>query len=239
MADKRNHSNTERLLRIAHSNAQSILPHLHDLQAVARDNDLHVLGISESHLKPSSPALVEIADFNIHRVDRLGAKECGGVAVYVHKSIPVREICRSAQPLVYSKRPEFLFLELTLERSKIFCGTVYSPPKAGYWSDVEEAILNCNIAYDAYILMGDFNIDWLSDSSSRNTLADSLVSCCLEPIRFAPTHHTDHSHTTIDYICVSDTSRVVSSRQLHFPSISKHDILFASLSLGILRLSGS
>ncbi|OXU18063.1 hypothetical protein TSAR_010659 [Trichomalopsis sarcophagae] len=227
--------NTEQLLRTAHSNAQLILPHLHDLQTVVRDNDLHVLDINESHLKPSSPALVDIEDFNLCRVDRLGNKGCGGVAIYVIKSIPAKEICRSAKLLVYSKHPEFLFLKLTLKHCKIFCGTVYSPPKAGFWSDVEEAILNCNTAYGAYILMGDFNVDWHSDSSSRTSLADSLGSCLLEPIPFAPTHHTDHSQTTIDYICVSDTSKVVSSRQLHLPRISKHDILFATRSFAIPR----
>ncbi|OXU16825.1 hypothetical protein TSAR_004282 [Trichomalopsis sarcophagae] len=131
-------------------------------------------------------------------------KGCGSVAIYVHRSITVRVLCRLGQPLVYSEQPEFLFLELTLEHYKIFCGVVYSPPKTGFWSDVEEAILNCMNAYDLYILMGDFNIDWRLNSSSRVTLADSLTSCFLEPIPFASTHHTDDSHTSIDYICLSD-----------------------------------
>ncbi|OXU16417.1 hypothetical protein TSAR_010080 [Trichomalopsis sarcophagae] len=115
--------------------------------------------------------------------------------------------------------------------TRIPCGIIYSPPKAGYWSDVEDAIVNCNGSYDFTIIMGDFNIDWSSNSSTRSTLADSLASCHLVPVAFAPTHHTnDHSHSTIDYMCVSDIAKVTFFKQTLVPSISKHDILFATLS---------
>lgn len=223
---------TTRTFNICHSNAQSIFAHLHDLSTIVHSNNIHVLGISESFLKPgdSSTAItVSIPQYNLYRADRTG-RRCGGVAIYVHESISVKEVCRSAQPEIYSRRPEFLFLELTLGPVKILCGTVYSPPKAGYWLDVEEAILNCNTSSDFTVIMGDFNIDWLSDTSTRCTLSDSLASCCLEPLPLSPTHHTDTSHSTIDYVCVSDTSKATSFRQEHMPSISKHDILFATLS---------
>lgn len=114
--------------------------------------------------------------------------------------------------------------------SRILCGTVYNPPKAGFWSDVEEAIVNCSNGYDFSFLMGDFNIEWHAQSSSRRTLADSLVSCCLEVLPFTPTHHTDEvTHSTIDYICVSDLARVSSFEQILIPGISKHDVLRAFL----------
>ena len=61
------------------------------------------------------------------------------------------------------------------------------PNKGGYWSDVEEAIMNINSAYDYKVIMGDFNINWASDCSIRNTLADSLVTCRLERLPYGPT----------------------------------------------------
>lgn len=160
MACKAKETTTARsFFKVAHSNAQSINPHLLDLRSVAIENGLHVLGISESFLKPGfSSALVEIENFKLYRVDRIG-KDHGGVAMYVHESIPVKEVCRSAQPSIYTKRPEFLFLELSVLGQKILCGTIYSPPKAGFWSDVEEAILNCSDAYDFTLLIGDINIE--------------------------------------------------------------------------------
>lgn len=224
------------VLRIGHSNALSIIPHLHDLEAATRDNNLHVLGISESFPKPDSPRLFEIPHYHLFRVVRLN-KKCGGVAIYVHESIPAREVCRSEQQIIYRLRPEFLFLELTIGHFKILCGTIYSPPKAGFWLDVEEAILNCNNSYDFTFLIGDFNIEWQSQCSTRQTLADSLISCHLEALPFAPTHHTDeNTHSTIDYICVSDRTRVASFEQSSVPSISKHDISLATLQFAFPEL---
>lgn len=88
---------------------------------------------------------------------------------------------------------------------------------------MEEAIFNCNALI--------FNTDWHSCSSTLSTLPDSLETCSLVPITFAPTHHTEESYSTIDYICVSDVSVVTSFKQVQIPSISKHDVLFVTLSI--------
>ena len=187
------------IFNVAHSNAQSISAHLLDLRSVAADNNIHVFGISESFLKPGFPSnLVEIPDFTLFRVDRPSIRQ-GGIAIYVHKSISAKEVCRSSQPERYVPRPEFLFLELTFSGLKILCGTIYSPPKVGFWSDVEESIMSCPGSYDFSFIMGDFNIEWHSNCSTRRTLADSLTCCDLMPLEFLPTQHQDdNTHHTID-----------------------------------------
>ena len=122
-------------INFCHSNAESLSAHLHPSTA-------HL-----SFLKPTiASTLVEIPGFKLFRVDRLSIDR-GGVAIYVHESISVREVCRSPQSEIYVKRPEFLFLELTVGRSKLLCGTIYSVPYCGHWSDVEEAIMNCNYTF--------------------------------------------------------------------------------------------
>ena len=229
------------LLNICHSNAQSINAHIFDVSKIACDNNIHIFGITESHLHPSfSSSLIAIPNYTLHRVDRMGKKR-RGVAIYVHESISAKEVCRSAQPVVYQKRPEFLFLEVKVGSVKILCGTIYGPYRGGYWSDVEEAILNCNNAYDYTVIMGDFNIDWLSNCSTGNILSDMLFSCHLERVPFGRTNHELRdgrlSHTTIDYICVSDFSKVTSFRQEHVPPISAHDVIFASLDYNVRKFS--
>ena len=47
--------------------------------------------------------------------------------------------------------------------------------------------MNINSAYDYKVIMGDFNINWASDCSIRNTLTDSLVTCRLERLPYGPT----------------------------------------------------
>ena len=112
-------------------------------------------------------------------------------------------------------------------------GLIYSTPKPGYWSDVEEALLNCNAAQDYTILLGDFNINWKESSTPRRILADSLDTFGLEPIPYGPTCHESTPPSTIDYICVSDISHVVEHSQLYRPDISKHEILFATFSFAV------
>ena len=69
-----------------HSNAESLSAHLHDLQTVVFDNQIHVLGILESFLKRTiASRLVEILGFKLFHVDQLSIDR-GGVAIYVHES---------------------------------------------------------------------------------------------------------------------------------------------------------
>ena len=81
MANNTTASSLCNYINIAHSNAESILSSLLDLQTVVADNNIHVLGISESFLKPADDSvLVEIPGFSIFRVDRLSIDR-GGVAI--------------------------------------------------------------------------------------------------------------------------------------------------------------
>ena len=85
--------------------------------------------------------------------------------------------------------------------------------------------------------MGDFNINWREHSTPRTILGDSLNSVSLEPLLLAPTHHHDeNTHTTNDYICVSDKSKDISFSQEYIPNISKHEVLSTSLSYTILSI---
>lgn len=128
-----------------------------------------------------------------------------------------------------SHRSPTLCRELAFNLTSIICLVVYNPAKVGYWSDVEEAILNCNISFDRLLLLGDLNINWSHSSTLRRILQDSLATCGLTPISFGPTFHRDPAHTTIDYVCVSDMTKVDSSSQVHCPYVLEHDALFVEL----------
>ena len=83
----------------------------------------------------------------------------GAVAVYIADSLKYRIVAQSPQSETYVKRAEFMFISLKLTTTTLLIGLIYSTPKSGYWSDVEEALLNCNAAQDYTILLGDFNIN--------------------------------------------------------------------------------
>ncbi|OXU17792.1 hypothetical protein TSAR_001411 [Trichomalopsis sarcophagae] len=147
-----------------------------------------VFGISESFLQPSdSSAREQIPGDTFFRHDRLGKR----TGVYASRG--------------YSVQHKFL------------CVLVYSPPKAGYWRYVEEAVLNCNSPCDQLLLIRDLNIEWHGNSASRNILEQSLRTLGLVPAPFGKTHHLDQSESTIDYICIPQVCRDVSHWQLHLP----------------------
>ena len=222
--------NKETFLKVCHLNAQSMEPHFSDIISIMKVDKVHILAISESWLKPKrSSKLFKVAGYNLFRRDRIG-KRGGGVAIYVHESIKCTLVDQSNHPRKYVKRPEFLMLLLSFGHFNVLVSVVYSPPKCGYWSDVAESFFNCNIPYDYSILLGDFNINWNSASSPRSILRNFLCICSLTPLAFSPTHHSRNSESTIDYLCVSDISKVTHHEQRHCPYISQHDILLASFS---------
>lgn len=227
----------QRNLIFGHINAHSLPAHRQDLQALILRTQPLAFGISESFLTPSDSSLREqIPEYTFFRHDRLGTR-CGGVALYVHKSARCKIVDTSARPEEYRKAPEFILAEIAFERLKFLCVVVYSPPKAGFWHHVEEAILYCNSAYDRLILMGDLNIEWHTNTTNRRILAQSLQILGLTPVPFGTTHHLDHSNSTIDYICVPKACMDFSYWQQHLPWISAHDAVFVSFPVLISRVS--
>ncbi|XP_014210338.1 uncharacterized protein LOC106640728 [Copidosoma floridanum] len=187
--------------------------------------------LSETFLKPDKPStLVNIQDYSFFRCDRLPAtKGGGGAALYVHNSLRSKLVSCLVQGEAYSKKPEFLLVEIQTALEKFLCATVYNPPKAGFWSEVEEAIMNCNSSFDHLILMGDLNLDWHVKSTSVTIFKESLQVLGLHPVSYGPTHHTENSSSTIDYICLSEQVDIESFFQFEVFSISKHDAIFVKL----------
>lgn len=222
------------LISVAHTNAHSLSCHFTDIQTIVLDKGIHVLGVSESWLKPKDhSSSVSIPNYHLLRNDRVG-KGGGGVALYVHDSIKSRII--DCSPHVYRRLPEFLMVELLTNSAKILCIVVYNPPKAGYWCGVEDALLNYNSTYDFAMLLGDLNINWDAITTPGKILRGSFTTCGLHPLGFGPTHHRATAHTKIDYICVTNQSKVDSFSQENFPAISEHDFLFTTLKFSVTQL---
>ncbi|CAB0039961.1 unnamed protein product [Trichogramma brassicae] len=73
----------------------------------------------------------------------------------------------------------------------------------------------------------------LSDHSHSARDKDFFTTFNISPLLFEPTHHPGSPHTTIDYICAGGMEATDTS-QVHYPSISKHDALFATFPIEVL-----
>ena len=61
-----------------------------------------------------------------------------------------------------------------LTLTKVLLGVVYILRNSGFWYKVEKAFVSCNSPYDFAVVLGDFNVDWRSNSTPRKIFADFL-----------------------------------------------------------------
>lgn len=145
----------KRSLMAVHINAQSIVAHLDEIKLIGAVDDIEIIDVSESWLKPNiSSSLVNIPNFKLVRNDRIG-KRGRGVCVYLRNDLQHKLISHSQQN--YCGRPEYIMLEINHKRKKLLYCVIYKPPKIGYLTDIEEALSDILHLYDDVIIMGDFN----------------------------------------------------------------------------------
>lgn len=154
VADINNTSN----LKICHLNCQSLRAHCSDLINLLEDGNWHIIGVTESWLKPHmSNDLVSFPGYQIYRNDRLG-KGGGGVALYVREDFVVRILAASDGE--FSGLPEFLVAEV---HGNSFCksliSVVYRAPNLKFPIDFWEIQAKLSPSYRHSIIMGDFNMN--------------------------------------------------------------------------------
>ena len=196
--------------RLLFLNSRSVLSKLDELIALCSVYDYHIVCVVESWLgEDVSNAELYIPGYDIFRNDR--DRHGGGILIFVKS-----ELC--ASPVTYPLPPIHLeFLPLTVKFCKLkFCIAVfYRPPS----SDVNYFDTFCNIVeslsivnFSNFILVGDFNIDYLSTS---HHLFPRLKCLCellsLNQVVTEPTHlSSSGNQTLIDHVFLSDMSHFVS-----------------------------
>lgn len=213
-------------LKSVHINAQSLMAHIYEIKEIFKRNNVDIIGVSESWLKPSIQSKeVAMSGYTIFRNDRLN-KIGGGVAVYIREELKPKLIYTS--PSEYSAKPEFLFVEIGLSGvGALLLGVCYRPPKVGHLSDFENALIRLMPGYSRVLLMGDFNTDLLKDKHRYDyrLLTSMFESCNLTILPLQPTHHTAETDTLIDLMVFSDPQDIVHHGQLPIPSIPKHNLI--------------
>lgn len=186
--------------------------------------------MSETWLRNSIPSsLVTLNGYKLIRNDRKG-KAGGGIGMYIRDDLKFKEILKSDSE--YSKKPEFLFVEVDVRGAKCLIGVVYRPPRIGNIADLEEALQSLIPRYEHAILMGDFNCDLTAhDSTDTKRLTTMFTTLNMTILPSDPTHHVGNSHTLLDLIITNNDSRILAHGQMPVPGLSKHDMIYAAYSL--------
>ncbi|KAI5725321.1 hypothetical protein M8J77_013834 [Diaphorina citri] len=221
--------------KCVHFNAQSIQPHLHEIRTIIEDVDLHVILISESWLKPSlSDNIVRIPGYVLLRHDREG-KRGGGVAAYVRDDLSHEVVARSV-PSPSNPGPEYMAVQVTLRSVKLLVVVVYKPPDVHNLNGIDEFLSESMPFYEHIIIMGDFNINVLNETSSQTLMLKTLISDLnIKMLQTRPTHHSHNSQSSslIDLMLVLQEHKVTRYGQLPAPGISRHDMLYLAYSVKV------
>lgn len=227
-------------LKIGHLNAGGMSPRvssvkIDNVKRILNGNLLDIVGVSETWFKSSiSNKSVGMDGYRIFRTDR-PRRNGGGVCIFISHKIDAKcKVVLSGTEGVV----DFIFLEVTVNNSKILIGVVYRPPNSGAISTFEDTISDISSRYERIVLMGDFNLDLLKPDL-RNTSHSFWHSYNLSMIHNdSPTHFDTFHGTTslLDYFLISQSEEVISKGQFWIPNISKHAFIYIALGFSVANI---
>ncbi|XP_026050145.1 uncharacterized protein LOC113037368 [Astatotilapia calliptera] len=192
-------------LRIAHLNIRSLRNKIPDVHHILTRDKIHVLALTETQLDKNVKNFeLTINNYKLYRKDRNngnGKRAWGGVALYVRDQIPVKKDLPNLSDV------EMIWIEIFLPHTKpVLIGCCYRPPKSTteYLEKICRSIEQVLNPEKDIFLLGDFNIDWLSNSSLKEKITCFTHPMGLKQIVDYPTRFgkcIDHIYTNIHELC--------------------------------------
>lgn len=183
-------------------NAQSLFANLSQLGIIAHRTKPAMILLSEARLTNEiQDGEVQISYYKIFRTDS-SSRHTGGVAIYVRNDISVKKVER----LIFERNLWLLALNVKIDN---WCGTIvciYHSPSSSDNDFVQELFkwTEDNIDENDNIwICGDFNIDWMRDSVTKNCIFEKANDLGLMQLVKQPTRITSTSSTLID-LCFSN-----------------------------------
>ena len=187
-----------------------------------------IIGISETWLTTKSPNLFALKGYREIRKDRLHGRG-GGLLMYISDYLTFKP--RNVLSFL-SETAESLCVEVDIPRAKNFivC-VVYRPPSSDvvrFLDDLESLMSIVNFSDKSVCVMGDFNIDLLSNNANSIRLQTILDSNAFTAMIDKPTRISDHSSSLLDNIFVKNANGLSQSGLL-YSEISDHLPIFCIL----------
>ena len=207
------------------SNCRSLVCQMDELQVlVAIDSPPTIIALAETWLDNTIlPCELSLPSYSLYRRDR--DRHGGGVAIYIHNSLPVCSV--TSHPT-----EEMLSVAIDTTSGCLLVCAIYRPP--GHDKGLED--LECSLAnlkssrYRHVLVVGDFNIDTSSPSSCDTlNLVSTLSSFGLCHLPTDHTRITSSTASTIDHLFANDPALIDQLRVVPGLGTSDHCSLFCSL----------
>ena len=229
-------------MNIGHLNIQGIQAKVDQLNVVlnSSQNDIHVLGLSETKLKDfHSDQLFMIDNYTMFRKNRVQNERRmeagGGLIIYVKNT--VRCVRRND---LEQDDIECMFIEIFPPNSRSFIiGNIYRHPNENiHWNEIFETQIEKVLEADKELyLLGDFNRDLLNENIKRPWI-EYMDQFGLFQLVTEPTRQTEHSSTLIDHIYCNMPSNVISVKTPKV-GISDHFPIFLTRKINFVEKKSS
>ncbi|XP_032440498.1 uncharacterized protein LOC116733782 [Xiphophorus hellerii] len=203
-------------LSVALLNINGLRNKIDQIQDVIKHCKLHVVALCETKLDPSvDTSHVYIPGFRMWRRDR--NEKGGGVFLYVQDHIEAR-----SRPDLMNPQIEIIWVEMKLLDKPVLLGCCYRSPKSKppNLNQIHEMMTRVSGENKDIFLMGDFNIDWFSDSKRKKTadvisrLGWSQIVKDATRVEGGSVKCIDHIYTNIPDLCSASTGPRCSDHNL-------------------------
>lgn len=227
----------EQNIIIAHINCRSLINTFDDLRDYILMQDLDIVGITETWLKPHIISrAVEIPGYTLFRADR-DERRGGGVAFYVRLGIHCNSLMNNLYAL-QENSVEQLWIEIKLNNRHIVIGVVYRPPNVHYssLSSLDDSLSAFMPLSDEIILLGDLNINMLKPNlPAYNFLNDILQTYNLKQIVTEPTRIANQTSSLIDIIASTKIEHITKTGTVHMPTVSDHLLIYCCVECPVVK----
>ena len=190
------------------------------------NNRPSVIGLAETNITEEELKLYQIKGYVSVGLSRMTGKQKGsGLAIFIKEDIPfIRN-----DKLCYSQREmETLFVTIELKNKSTLLGVTYRPPSSpasSFISSIDSLILQ-KVPVNNVMVMGDFNIDLLKDSTAVEEFGPVLTSHGFFPLISRATHLKPGCNPScIDNIMANSPELCLSSGIIDI-SVSHHRPIF-------------
>lgn len=171
-------SENKNKLSCMYFNARSIMNKLDELELYVRDENLDIVGITETWLTASVlSSEVSIEGYTLLRKDRNDANKTrgGGVALYINDEITIVE----REDLYEQLFPESVWCTVISKKEKTLIGVCYRAPDSLNINDDALYLLINRASRDNVVIMGDFNFPELKWDNMNNMIENHPFINCL------------------------------------------------------------
>lgn len=222
---------TDNNFSIGHLNIRSMNTGFDEFTFYMESYNFDIIGLSETWLsKTQTSNNLRMAGYNFVRNDRHGRG--GGVAMYIRKYINFKRVSLDFDS---EGMFEFLNIEYTLSSKKYFLSCIYRPPSLStdnFISKLEDLLALVTPLYDAVVMLGDLNVDFMVNTRHVTNLKNVLSNFNLKQVIDKPTRSVMNSSTLIDVLIVSSEIPIKESKSVEISErITDHNLIYTVLDL--------